>query len=160
MRVMYLSFELFVMGGTTCLFSPPHHPLIFNLIFPHLLSFLSVRSFFHFLNSSISSSTSTPPSHSLSLLLLLLLLLLLPLLLLLLLLPIIHYPYSSFSSSFFPFFTAAAAHEVNVRMIDSNTVGVSFGEAITREDTVNLLAGEILDLHYTVMHSSVNSTCP
>ena len=51
----------------------------------------------------------------------------------------------------FYFQTAAAAHEVNVRHINSTTVGVSFGEAITREDTENLLAGETLALDSTAI---------
>lgn len=34
---------------------------------------------------------------------------------------------------------AAAANGVNVRFVDDKTVGISFGEAITREDTINLL---------------------
>ena len=38
--------------------------------------------------------------------------------------------------------TAAAAHKVNVRYINSKTVGISFGEAITRADTEALLAGK------------------
>ena len=34
---------------------------------------------------------------------------------------------------------AAAKNGVNVRVVDENTVGVSFGEAITRDDCVALL---------------------
>lgn len=41
----------------------------------------------------------------------------------------------------FLFFAALEALNVNVRFIDNDTVGISFGESITREDTVALLAG-------------------
>ena len=34
---------------------------------------------------------------------------------------------------------AAASNGVNVRIVDDNTVGLSFGEAITRDDCVALL---------------------
>ena len=49
-------------------------------------------------------------------------------------LPKMYHPYLLLS--------AAAAHKVNVRHINSTTVGVSFGEAITREDTEALLSGK------------------
>jgi hypothetical protein len=37
---------------------------------------------------------------------------------------------------------AAEANGVNVRVIDAKTVGVSFGETITEQDTIALLAGK------------------
>ena len=50
-----------------------------------------------------------------------------------------HYPYILLSVYLT---AAAAAHKVNVRYINSKTVGISFGEAITRADTEALLAGK------------------
>ena len=34
---------------------------------------------------------------------------------------------------------AAAKNGVNVRIVDDNTVGISFGEAITKDDCISLL---------------------
>ena len=34
---------------------------------------------------------------------------------------------------------AAVKNGVNVRVINNNNIGISFGESITREDTINLL---------------------